>query len=534
MMDKTININIAGSLFQIDEEAFRILRDYLQSINNRFRNVQGGHETIDDIESRIAEIFQSNKGLAGVISRENVEAMISIIGKPEDFDINETEPETTGYTSQRKRMYRNPDDTIISGVCGGIGAYLNTDPVLFRIMFVLFTAFFGIGFFVYIALWIALPSAQTSAQKREMFGGSFHSASNKNEIIGSSAPIYNPGYNNSSRLGNAFNEVFRAVGRVCFIILRIFMIIFGVIFVLTGFLTILSFVMIFVFKFPGIFSHDGINVHLAYYTDFLSYIVSPSSAPWIIALSLIAIALPMLALIYWGVKMIFWFNARDGIFSLVGLVLWVLVIAALAMLLFNEGISFAETGRSVSHQTMTTPHDTVYIMTDHKAADLKYSKEFSLPDEDYTIYMSDSNHQLYLPARIRLNIADDNLVKVEINKRSSARTTSDAVRKAESIIYNSRISNDTIWLDEYFTMPAGSKWTADHLGIDLYMPENTILYFDDSSENLFNNAIRIHRVRGNSVTDIEYDYDTQPWELGNKFWIITENGLKESLPSLTK
>ena len=90
-MDKTININLGGTLFQIDEEAFRILRDYLQAINNRFANVQGGHETIDDIEARIAEIFLSQKGLAGVIIKENVEAMISVIGKPEDFD--QVEPE---------------------------------------------------------------------------------------------------------------------------------------------------------------------------------------------------------------------------------------------------------------------------------------------------------------------------------------------------------------------------------------------------------------------------------------------------------
>ena len=165
-MDKTININIAGILFQIDEEAFGILRDYLQSINYRFRNVQGGLETVEDIESRIAEIFQSQKGLAGVITRENVEAMISIIGKPEDFDHSEPEPEIPVYSSERKRLYRNPDDTIISGVCGGIGAYLNSDPVLFRILFVLFTVFFGIGFFVYIALWIALLPANTESRKR--------------------------------------------------------------------------------------------------------------------------------------------------------------------------------------------------------------------------------------------------------------------------------------------------------------------------------------------------------------------------------
>ena len=63
--------------------------------------------------------------------------------------------------------------------------------------------------------------------------------------------------------------------------------------------------------------------------------------------------MPMLALIYWGVKMIFWFKAKDGILSLVAFVVWVMAVAALAMILFNEGISFAETGRS-STQTFLT------------------------------------------------------------------------------------------------------------------------------------------------------------------------------------
>ena len=64
MMDKTIKINLGGILFQIDEEAYKILRDYLQAINNRLKNIPGGSETIEDIESRIAEIFQSQGGLA--------------------------------------------------------------------------------------------------------------------------------------------------------------------------------------------------------------------------------------------------------------------------------------------------------------------------------------------------------------------------------------------------------------------------------------------------------------------------------------
>ncbi|MEI6048626.1 MAG: PspC domain-containing protein [Bacteroidota bacterium] len=520
-MDKTININIAGTLFQIDEEAFRILRDYLQAINNRFRNVQGGHETIDDIESRVAEIFQSQKGLAGVITKENIEAMISIIGKPEDFDHYETEAEAPVYSAQRKRMYRNPNDTIISGLCGGIGAYLNTDPVLFRILFVLFTVFFGVGFFVYIALWIALPSARTDTQKREMFGGSYHSTGSQNRqtdnTYASSAPLYNSGYNNSSRIGNALNEVFRAIGRVCYIILRIFLIIIGVVLVLTGFLTILSFVMVFVFKYPGTFSTDAFNMNMIYFPDFLNYIVTPSAAPWIIALTLIAIVLPMIALIYWGVKMIFWFRANDGVFSLVGFVLWLLTIAALSIILFNEGISFAETGKSSSQNIFTHSPDTLYIKADKKVSDLKFEKEISFKREAYTVFLNEEKKELYIRPHLSVSGSEKDVTRVEVRKRSSGRTKPDAQKRTEELLYNYRVNGDTLVLDEYFTIPSGRKWSADNVGINLYIPAGTVLKFDSASEKL------LHARPG--FEDESYS-DSTRWESGSKLWILTEEGIK--------
>jgi len=531
MMDKTININIAGTMFQIDEEAFRILRDYLNSINNRFKNVQGGHETVEDIETRIAEIFQSQKGLAGVISKENVESMISIIGKPEDFDPDENISEQPSYSYTRKRMYRNPDDTIIGGVCSGIGAYLNVDPVLFRILFVLF-AIFGIGFFVYIVMWIALPLARTDSQKREMYGNAYHSASKGftegSSRSDSSAPLYNSGYYNSSGIGNAFNEIFRAIGKVCWVIFRVFMIIFGIFFVITGFLLAVSAIMVLVFRFPAVFSHDGINMQVTYLQDFMGYVVSPVSAPWIIGLAAVVFILPMLALIYWGVKMIFWFKAKDGIWSLGAFVLWAMATAALVMILFNEGISFAETGRSTTQTVLSEKPDTLYIVTNRNVSAMDFEKQFSVPDEDFTIFMNDSLHQLWIPARLNLNIVRDGMAKVEISRESSARTRSEAVRKAESILYNHNVKNDTIFLDEYFTLPAGSRWTADFLTIKLFVQENTVLHFDNNSENLFREDILIGSYENEEYGERKYDYDTRPWELGGKYWIITEDGLKET------
>ncbi|MCX6326186.1 MAG: PspC domain-containing protein [Bacteroidia bacterium] len=520
-MDKTININIAGTLFQIDEEAYRILRDYLQAINNRFRNVQGGHETIEDIESRIAEIFQSQNGLAGAVSKENVETMIAIIGKPEDFDHNEIETEPPVYTSQRKRMYRNPDDSIISGVCGGLGAYLNTDPVLFRILFVLFTVSFGIGFFVYIALWIALPSANNDAKKREMYGNACHSAYSHNKqpdgTTPPSAPLYNAGYYNTTRIGNALNEVFRAIGRVCFIILRIFLIIIGVVLVLTGFLFILSFVMIFVFKYPGSFPTHVFDMNLIYSPDFLNYIVNPAVAPWIIALAAVAIILPMLALIYWGVKMIFWFKAKDGVFSLAGLVLWVLTLAVLAMILFNEGISFAETGKSSSQYILPNKPDTLYIKADKKVSDLKFDKELSLKKEAYTVFINEEKKELYIRTYLNIYSSDNGVSKIKVRKLSSGRSELDAIKKTEQLQYKYSENSDTLVLDEYFTIPAGRKWAADNIRIDLYIQEGTVIKFDKSSENLLHTR---------SVYEDYENSDSLSCKSVSRSWIVTEDGIK--------
>ena len=526
-MDKTININLGGTLFKIDEEAFRILRDYLQAINTRFGNVQGGNETIEDIESRIAEIFLSQKGLAGVVTKENVEEMISIIGKPEDFDQEEPEMAASVHTSHKRKMYRNTDDTIIGGVCSGIAAYLDTDAVLFRILFVLFVAFFGVGFFVYLALWIALPAARTETQKREMYGNSARNPRSQGRNYDNSqlpeASQYH-GYNSPSRLGNALNEVFRAIGKVCYIFFRIILIIIGVSFVLTGFLFILSFVMIFIFKYPGAFSIDSAGVNLVYFPDFMSYIVNPATVPWIIILSSVAFILPMLALIYWGVKMIFWFNARDGIISLIALVVWVMTIAVLAIILFNEGTSFAQTGKITEESVLSGKSDTLYVTTRQKIADLKYDKQISLPHEEYSVFLNEEKKELYIRPYLSVDRSDDKTTRVEIWKRSTARTEMEAIKKTEGLIYNYSLRNDTLNINEYFTIPAGRKWSADNIGIQLYVPEGTILKFDEASRVLVHSHFH----------DRYEDYYESRWESGTGKWVMTEDGLEPATEKTIK
>jgi phage shock protein PspC (stress-responsive transcriptional regulator) len=510
-MDKTININLGGILFQIDEAAFTILRDYLQAINIRFANSQGGHETIEDIESRIAEIFQSQNGLAGVVSKENVESMIAILGKPEDFDPGETDPGASLHMNQKKKMYRNTDDKIVGGVCSGLASYLDTDSVVFRIIFVLFALFFGAGFLIYLGLWIALPAARTESQKKAMYGNAYNSSDAALRNAGNG-----PSQDRSSHIGNAINEIFRALGKVGYIILRIFLILIGVCLVLTGFLFILAFVMIFIFKYPGVFSIDSAGVNLVYFTDFLNYIVNPAAVPWIIFLTTMSILLPMLALIYWGVKMIFWFRARDGVVSLIALVVWVMCVAALAIIGFNEGVSFAETGKVSVETTLSESPKTIYITTRHKITDLKYDKQFSLPHEEYSVFLNDEKKELYIRPYLSVDPSGDKATRLEVRKRSTGRNDNEAAKKAEALIYNYNLSGDSLNIDEYFTIPEGRKWSADEIGIHLYIPLGTILKFDESSRILVHSRIR----------DDSEEYYQSYWEARTGDWIMTEDGLK--------
>jgi phage shock protein PspC (stress-responsive transcriptional regulator) len=501
-MDKTININLGGTLFQIDEEAYKILRDYLQAINLKFKNTPGGNETIEDIESRIAEIFLSQKGTAGIISPENVHDMIMVIGKPEDFDQPEPEAGAQGSSysppGPRKKLFRNPENSIISGVCGGIGAYINTDPVWIRILFIIFTFCFCVGLFVYLALWIALPKAETDSQKREMYGG-LHNLAHPGQVNN----------NQVSKVGHAFDAVFRAIGKVLFILVRIFLIFLGICLVLAGFLALLTLIMVFIFKYPGSFSTDALGINLAYVPDFLNYILSPKVVPWVKGLIVMVVSIPLLAMIYGGVRLIFWFRARDGFVWLIGLVLWVMSAAALSIVLFNEGIGFAESEQTVSQEYFKKVPDTLYIMSDRKISDMHTDKEIDIPDEDYNIFISEEKKEVYIRTALDITPDERNSASVKIRKHSAGRSKLDAIANAERLQYNFSITGDTLYLDEFFTIPANSKWSFDYVGVTVSVPENTVIHMDRTTETLFHSPD-------------DDDFVTDPKK---SFWLMTEGGL---------
>ena len=187
-MKKNITINLCGRLFQIDEDAYEMLRHYTESLRASFGKEEGGEEIANDIEERIAELFDELKA-SGVeaITIDHVKDIITRIGEPEQLK-GEDEEQNSGhrYDSFRsaaegvydnvrtrtagKRLYRNPNDRMVAGVMSGLAAYTDTDVTWWRLGIVLLVLFYGFGILAYIILAIVLPQANTPEERLQMEG----------------------------------------------------------------------------------------------------------------------------------------------------------------------------------------------------------------------------------------------------------------------------------------------------------------------------------------------------------------------------
>lgn len=185
-MKKVININFQGRVIPIEETAYEILQQYIESLRKYFAKEEGRDEIINDIEGRIAELFSDKlKQGSTCITDENVLAVIASMGRPEDFEKAEeaagaafqqqsTYQATGGqqYTEaipEARRLYRSETDKVLGGVCAGLANYLKIDPAVVRIMFALITlGGFGLGVLLYILMWIFLPAKNlvTASRKR--------------------------------------------------------------------------------------------------------------------------------------------------------------------------------------------------------------------------------------------------------------------------------------------------------------------------------------------------------------------------------
>jgi len=176
-MKITENINLGGTIFTIDDDALLKLQNYLNSIERYFGAKEEREEILSDIETRVAELFQTQLGKSKqVVTMIEIDKMIEIMGMPEEFIIYPTNGENykSEFNGNSPKLYRDIENKVIGGVCSGLGFYFNTDPVIIRVLFVILTFFLAGGILVYFVLWIIFPPAISLAEKMHMKGYRFN------------------------------------------------------------------------------------------------------------------------------------------------------------------------------------------------------------------------------------------------------------------------------------------------------------------------------------------------------------------------
>lgn len=184
-MKKVLHINLGSYPFTIDIDAYELMDSYFLSLEKHFSKHENPDEIIYDIESRMAELFHENVGQATILTVKDIEEAIKIMGRPGDFEDDDivVEEMKTGSNKRKsndeqfrfqtgKKLYRDIDNKVISGVCSGLSTYFGIqDPIWLRITtFILFFMSGGTAAIVYLILSVVLPKAKTTADKKAMRG----------------------------------------------------------------------------------------------------------------------------------------------------------------------------------------------------------------------------------------------------------------------------------------------------------------------------------------------------------------------------
>ena len=246
-MKKTLTVNLGGTVFHIDEDAYRLLDNYLNNLRLHFSREQSADEIVDDIERRISELFSEKLQTgAQVITIADVEEVIARMGKPEEMESDSadegcSEAGASGSGSQsdkngaaskvHRRLFRNPDNKMWGGVVSGLAAYLGWDVTWMRIILLVFMMLgYGSLFIVYLVCWLVIPEARTAAEKLAMRGeavtvenigrtvtdGFERATSGVNDYVRSGKPR-----TQLQRIGDIFVSVCVWIMKICVVILAV-------------------------------------------------------------------------------------------------------------------------------------------------------------------------------------------------------------------------------------------------------------------------------------------------------------------------
>jgi phage shock protein PspC (stress-responsive transcriptional regulator) len=486
-MNKTVNINIGGMFFHIDEDAYQKLTRYFDAIKRSLSNSSGHDEIIKDIEMRVSELLHE-KQLSDkhVIGLKDVDEVIAVMGQPEDYIIEDETAAQPNYNSNSrgtKKLYRDKEKGMIGGVASGLGYYFGIDTVWIRIVLILLVfAGFGTGILAYIILWIVTPEAITTSEKLEMTGepvtisniekkvrAEFDTVSDKFKNVDYDK-FGNQIKTGAEKFGSSFSDFIMTV-------FKIFAKFLGVILILSG-ITTLFFLLV------GIFTlGSGVFIDFPW-QNFIEADNFTDYPIWAFGLLMFfAVGIPFFFLTILGFKLLAPnMKSVGNIVKYTLLALWLIAVSLAISIGIKQASAFAIDGRVVKNETINiNPTDTLFIKFTHNDYFAKNLNDRS----DFMVTQDSTGTDVIYTNEVSLKIerTDEKLPYIQIEKEAKGKSLSEAKKRAAQIKYSYRIEGSRLIFDNYLLTDLKNKYRDQEIEITLFLPKGTLVKPDDSLQN---------------------------------------------------
>ena len=536
-MNKTLTINLANSIFNIDENAYQALQRYLEAVKKYLTGTQGKEEILADVEARISELFSEKLTTEKqVIVLQDVEQIIQVMGQPEDYSIDEDifdEAPKTKTSTRVKKLYRDGDQKLMGGVCSGIGHYLSIDPLWIRLLFIVFL--FGGGFSVitYIILWAIVPEATTTAQKLDMQGEAanlsniekkikegFDSVSDtvKNaDYKGVENAVKEGGNSFVKALGDFIGIIFSAIGKIISTIFNLFGKFIGLLLILIGSATLLG-------LFFGLFTVGILDLSNLSEIQFFPLINASELPIWILSILLfLAVGIPFYGLLYVGLTVVTKNLKKMGNITKVSLFsIWFIAVGCLIFYGIKQANSFSVRGNQIEQVSLFDANnigvqvpDTLYLIA-------KSSEHFDYLDHNFfdgiTISYDTNGNEVLYSKRVSVNIKNtiENNISIKTYKSAHGYSYEDAKNRAAALSYNIEQMGNTLYFEDYFISAPNQKMRNQKIEMSLIIPNGTIVKIDPSMSEIMG--------WGN-----KNDQDMYRKDLPNETWRMGETGVLEGI-----
>lgn len=522
-MKRTIQVNLGGQIFTLDDDAYEALSNYLKRISRLYDKSAGKDEILSDIETRIAELFnERTSAVKQVISIADVKAVITIMGNPEEFEgeVDADTPQGAETGGRAKRLFRDTESEIIGGVCGGIGHYFGIDPLWVRLAFVVALVFFGTGVLFYILLWIVIPEAKTTTDKLHMKGEPVNignigkTIEREIEAVGEKV----------SRAGDKFSKgsgkkIENGIERVVFFLVELMRRIFNAVGKIIGGL----------FVFVGLVASVAILAGVLGLADLIHFDTYDwdmrmdvyewgdivfSSGEWMFAAILafiLLIGIPFVGMVYGGLVLLFpaakvpYLGASLGGMWFIGFLLAIVTAFGTAREFSKEETRF----ELASLAAMGLKSDTVFLETGVDPFNISTRRSYRANDD----FMMKIENRRIVVGNVRFNIlqSKDDQFWLEIKRTARAGNYETADQRADSIFYNFYVDSSKLTLNPYFSYPQIQMLRGQEVNLTLRMPLGKTVFMEENLKRIIYD-----------IDNVSHTFDPYMVE---HYWRMTEDGL---------